>query len=698
MVCDALRAMIPVSTHRDDDDMTIPDFPTPDDDVSQDVRAEIVRVMRGLMYRGSPLARSGPAKQCTPVTSRQWWMAYDDSCLDLVCRELDDAAADLLEIRRVPVPLVRRRLSGLVSGVVAAYGRLRDIERDLGRFGPPESEAGPAELVREVAQASYAFATAILQCAADGLHAASWTSAMDVRCQRDQMLGSITPPVRDSRHDIKPSQDPLFERTLGLPTSALSDGDGLTYASRVAAIWAEHPELDDRLRTELPHLLDPVTPLRDRVRMHLTSLLGSPRPLVAHQAAVAARDLVLRALSSDPARTVRAIADGVSQEPVMYATHQCVIAAVHRLNTASSPQHEMRPALQMYNPVMEGDVRRVARLVLQFLGRQVTDNTTLTPLAQQLTAMSTEPICILLSSCIQTTWRNAIAHEQVWWDSTRQQVMLAGEPVDPAEIADEALRAHEICRGFETGLAVALNQAGNPQDGEEPSRTEIASSIRLLLTLGKAGITASRLDRHGTTIQPLIAPLTIRTMDYLHQAVVQNAAREPEPVDWDIRQTVDRPPYRISREAIAAVLRSGERDSTGQLSIELPTAALPMILSGLVSHEPGSAFTVPTIISLAAIQISGEYGRLAPHLVAGAPHAHASLLQTMRYAAQAIDAAATLMQDDSRQELKAFSQLVDKTYDEIASDISDTAGMQVIELALRSSGPPRLPWLGDLPS
>lgn len=381
----------------------------------------------------------------------------------------------------------------------------------------------------------------------------------------------------------------------------------------------------------------------------------------------------------------------------MYATHQCVIDAVHTLNQASNPQQQMRPALQMYNPVMEGEVRRVARLALQFLGRQVADNTTLTPLAEQLTAMGSEPLCILLSSCIKTRWRNAIAHEQVWWDSASQQVMLAGEPVDPAEIADEALRAHEICRGFDTGLAVALNQAGNPQDGEELSRTEIASSMRLLLTLGKAGITASRLDRNGTTIQPLIAPLTIRTMDYLHQAVIENAVREPDPMDWDIRQSANRPPYRISQEAIASVLRSGETDRSGQLSIELPTAALPMILSGLTFHEPGSAATVPTIISLAAIQISGEHRRLAPELAAGSRHARASLLQTMRRAAQAIDAAATLMQNGSRQELKAFSQLISKTHQEIASDISDIAGIQVIELALRSSGTPRLPWLEDIP-
>jgi hypothetical protein len=69
----------------------------------------------------------------------------------------------------------------------------------------------------------------------------------------------------------------------------------------------------------------------------------------------------------------------------------------------------------------------------------------------------------------------------------------------------------------------------------------------------------------------------------------------------------------------------------------------------------------------------------------------------MRRAAQAIAAAATLARDDSRQELLAFSRLVSNTSEELATDISaDAAGMRVIELALRSSGSPRLPWLEDI--
>jgi hypothetical protein len=677
--------------------MTMLDFPSAAEDVLPGVRAEVVRVMRGLHHKGELLARPELVERRTPLTWRQWWTAYDDSCLELLCAQLDTAAVDILGIRDVSVALIRRRLPGLVSVLVAAYGRITDIGRDLGRFSPPESEAQPAELVYRATQACHAFTAAILECAARGIDADAWTSAVDSRCRRDCLLDRITPSEDGDRSAVEPSQGSLFDKRLGLPVSTLSDGDGLTFASRVAAVWAEQPELDDRLRIALPHLLDPVSPLRDKVRMHLTQLLASPRPLVGHQAAVATRDLVLRVLSSDRERTVHAIADEVSQEPVMYATHQCLISAFNVYRQASSPQDRMRPALQMYNPVMEGDVRRVARLTLKLLGRQVTNSTTLTPLAEQLATMRSEPLCTLLSTCIQATWRNAIAHEQVWWDSTRQQVMLAGEAVDPAEIADEALRAHEVCRGFETGLAVALNQTGNPQDGEY-SRTETAVSIRLLLTLGTAGITASRLDRHGITIQPLIPPLTIRALDHLHQAVIQSAVREPEPMDWDIRQTASRPPYRISRQAIETVLRQTEPDTTGHVRIELPLAALPLIFSGLTAHDPTSNSIVPTMIFLAAAQICGEHRRLAPQFASGDLRAHASLRQTMRNAAKAIEASATLAPDGSRQALLAFGRLVRTTLEELALDTSDdAAGMKIIELALRSCGPPLLPWLEDVP-
>jgi hypothetical protein len=625
-------------------------------------------------------------------------MALHDSRLHLVCALLDESAAGLLDIWRDPPPRVPKHLPELLARLAAAHECLQQLICDLGRFDPPETELESAERIDDISQLYCKFAVAVLECAATGLGASAWISASDLYRRCEQLVASIIPPARDRSDDVGPDEDLRLERSLGLSTEELSAGDGLTFASRVAAAWAKHPELDERLRAGIPHLLDPETPLRDKVRMHLTQLLGSDRPLVAHQAAVAARDVVLQALSSDEDATVQAIGEEVAGGPVMYATHQCLIAATQAFNQATGLRDQMRPALQMYAPVMEGDVRRAACLALRLLGRQVAFSTTLTPLAEQLSATSSEPMCALLASCIRPTWRNAIAHEQVWWDSARQCPMLAGEPVEAAAIADEALRAHEICRGLETGIAVALNQAGNPHERGQPTRTETASSIRILIMLGTNGIPASRLDREGSIIRPLIAPLTIHTMDYLHSAILQSTAKEPEEMNWEILQTADRPPYRISHEAVTTVLGIREGSNGGQhvTELELPVSALPMILSGLIAHDPSSSSIVPAIIALAAANIIGERKRLASSLAFGDTYARASFLQTLKRTARAVDAAGSLAQTSAGQELRAFARLVVRTYAKLSTRPSaEAADMRAIEIALQSSVPAYLPWLED---
>jgi hypothetical protein len=110
--------------------------------------------------------------------------------------------------------------------------------------------------------------------------------------------------------------------------------------------------------------------------------------------------------------------------------------------------------------------------------------------------------------------------------------MLAGEPVGPRVIAGAALRAREICAGFEAGVAVALSQAGNPHDGPAAGN-EIARSIRTLLALGQAGLAVSGLHREGTALRLTVGPVTIQNMDRLLGAVILAAAHEPEVTLWD---------------------------------------------------------------------------------------------------------------------------------------------------------------------
>jgi hypothetical protein len=142
-------------------------------------------------------------------------------------------------------------------------------------------------------------------------------------------------------------------------------------------------------------------PDHTKVRLHLTWLSVCARPFVAHQAAVAARDLVRMALAADPVACLMAIAEEVTHEPVMYSTHQCLVEAARAFGKAASAQEQMRPALQMYAPVMEGDIRRVARVVLRLLGRHVDSSATLAVLAEQLAAQD-EPIGALLAPSVRS--------------------------------------------------------------------------------------------------------------------------------------------------------------------------------------------------------------------------------------------------------------------------------------------------------
>ena len=476
----------------------------------------------------------------------------------------------------------------------------------------------------------------------------------------------------------------------------MTAGDGLTFASRVAAAWDQHPELDARLRAELPHLLDTAASLQDTVRRHLAQLLVSSRPLVAHQAAAAARDLVLRALSADQPTALDAIAEEVLDQPYGYSVHRQVVSAARAFNQVSEPADLLRFATQMYLSVVEGDVARVSRLTLQLLGRQVAPATTLGPLVRTLTAMHGEPMCALLSASVKPAWRNAIAHGRWRWDSVHQAALLENEHVDLYAIYDEAMRAHTICQGFEAGVAVALNEAGNPHEGGNAPVDEIGLMIRVSQELGSARLPVSSLDQEGTTVRLLIPPLTIPAMDDLHVALINIAVHGGGGLNWDIRQPEDRPAYRVSTESIDAVLALRDTSSTRKPVIEFPISGLPMILSGLLALDPGSASITPNLIWLAAVNIIGERERLTAMLAAGDAAARSSLLRTITRTARAVDAAAVLAGPGKEAQLLAFARLITKVGQDLrAGTAPNAASMESLELALRSCAPARLPWLDD---
>jgi hypothetical protein len=139
-----------------------------------------------------------------------------------------------------------------------------------------------------------------------------------------------------------------------------------------------------------------------------------------------------------------------------------------------------------------------------------------------------------------------------------------------------------------------------------------------------------------------------------------------------------------------------DTSSIGKSVIEFPISGLPMILSGLLAHDPGSALITPSLIALAAVNIIGERERLTAMLAVGDTAARASLLRTIRRTARAVDAAAVLAGPGQKDHLLAFARLIAKVGQEFpAGAVPDVASMQSLELAFRSSAPARIPWLND---
>ena len=83
-------------------------------------------------------------------------------------------------------------------------------------------------------------------------------------------------------------------------------------------------------------------------------------------------------------------------------------------------------------------------------------------------------------------------------------------------------------------------------------------------------------------------------------------------------------------------------------------------------------------------------------LAAGDTAARASLLQTIKRTAQAVDASAVLADPGQKAHLLAFARLITKVGQDFrAGDGPDVASMRSLELAFRSSAPVRIPWLDD---
>jgi hypothetical protein len=279
----------------------------------------------------------------------------------------------------------------------------------------------------------------------------------------------------------------------------------------------------------------------------------------------------------------------------------------------------------MYLAVMEGDIRRTARTVLRLLGRPVEQEATLGQLLEVLARESVEPMCSLLVSRANRQWRNAIAHSQVHWDPVAQKAVVGTEPTEPDAIVTAAMVAFDLCTGFETGVAIALNDAGNPHH-HTVRLGHVGWSAHVMRTLGGLGVEATGFRQHGTAFSLHISGLTIGKLRDVLVGVFVAGSDVPGLGSWRITQ--DRFPELILDEETLDAAR-GLPAVEGQ---HHPDAlALVLCAGALVNQGQHSERVVDTLIRLTSNVVLGERNRLAAGLRAGDEAAFADLANTLRH-------------------------------------------------------------------
>ncbi|WP_236795275.1 hypothetical protein [Amycolatopsis sp. GM8] len=622
------------------------------------------------------------------VTLKQWCHVLTDSDIEGVCLDLDDSITEIFAVVSLPARDIGRRLFGQLDQVLTVYSDARLALVEVGRFVPPEEVGDTTAVLAQLFLAIGEIVRTVVDCAAKALDTDYLVGVVEQVGRRDRLLEgllTVNPPA-----DLPES---AVERALGLPVS-VTIGDGLSSASRLASAWSrDRAALGARLRDQLPHLLDPDQTLTVDVWLHLAGLLAGENPLPSHLAAVAGRDLTLAALADDTSRVLEVIAGQTDLEGLMLTTHRRLIDELSTFRRGEHPEDRMGPACNAYLAIMEGDVRRTAQMVFGLLGRPVKSNETLGPLEERLATQPDQVACALLLSCINRSWRNAAAHARFRWDAVEQQISLGDELVDPIDLVEAAIRAHSICKGFHTGVAVALNREGDPHHLLPPTTDLVAWDGEALRRLGNLGIEAMKLRRQGTTVQLHVPPLTISTLRDHLVGVAAAGHHIPHAEAWEIVQE-GRPVILLDANTISTtetVAEVGARES----AVLHPHAAELVLYAGALLNSGATPQAVSrSVIGLATSTILGERDQLKPRLRAHDGAALEELTETFKRVARGVGAAMTLFPRPARRRLTSFLAMLSTQLMRFSGSFGEAAnGLDGVARAWQASTPIVLPWI-----
>lgn len=445
------------------------------------------------------------------------------------------------------------------------------------------------------------------------------------------------------------------------------------------------------------HLIDDSLPLTVKLLHHLAVLALSDRPLVAHRAALLARDLVTSRLKSEPELTCSVIARHVDREPEMLFSHRGQIAYWDAYTRAEHQEERARAAMDLYRAVLEGDIKRTATVVMELMGKAVPQGASLATIRDLLSAEDGQPLCKLLASTIRSEWRNANAHEDFHWDPVNSTLLLGGRSADLEQVMDAAIRARTICHGFEHGVAVAYTQNPSLIIWGTGDANYVSRDLAILQAAGEARFPVLDIRRHGSLVRLDVPDVSVESLREAFRAILRAAIADPSVERWELRQTSpDRPLLHVDRTGTHAGLQVAE--PLWDTADPLPFATLPLLANAMTNAGEPAEATASTVLCLAAAHVLGERDRLSPALAHGDPAAKDELIGTTKLISDGAKAAARLMEGAAHRRLLAFAEVLAGECHRLKSAPPFALVREFVPAyrALRRHGPPHLPWITGL--
>ncbi|MEU8015991.1 hypothetical protein AB0B74_08495 [Micromonospora parva] len=518
------------------------------------------------------------ATEPIPVTTAQWQAVIEDSALIEHVRQAGRATVDVHAAAGGDTRAVGRRLPPAAAKLIDSVRTVRRTAADVLWFEPPDP--GPHAAIAKAIEAACDGTVYLLDSLAAGHGAGDRDGGSALTDAEDGLVAALQAAAGD--------EDPIA-RVYGVSASE-TGGTTLRIGTGLRAAFHDRQDQLGRITMQLLGFARRDRGIIEELDggLHPFALATDAHPLVAHRAAQSACDLIHHCAAADVAASAAAIVEMLDRDKVAYSTHLGVMDAQRAVMAATDADLFARAVGELYRAVSEGPLRVAAVGILRLLGEATPASAGLNEIRSRLLARQDEtPLCLMIAEMIVPLWRNARAHEDLYWDPENETAVFGDQAVDLDDVYRTAERAWAAARGYQAGVALArgcLPELGRAIDQTAPPRAAIVRNIRLAKLFNATGLVIDSIDRGPAHATITLDSRSAKRLAQIGLALVGAAATEPTTERWSVVLGDDLPTFTIlaATARLAAALYGPGPDS--DRTFLYPTTFAPLLADALVQN------------------------------------------------------------------------------------------------------------------